>query len=181
MLAQWPVGKIPVLYDQRRKQTIPETTIIIEYLAQHYPGPLELVPKEPERAREVRLWDRFFDCYVQVPMAKVVVDRLRPAGQNDAFGVQEAITMLSTAYDTLERQLRPGAWVVGETLTMADCAAAPALFYAQIVLPFGAQHPAVSAYFERLYERPSFKRVLDEAKPYFRFFPLRDAMPQRFL
>jgi glutathione S-transferase len=181
LLAHWPVGKIPVLRDERRQRTIPETTIIIEYLAQHYPGPLALIPQDPELAREVRLWDRFFDCYVQVPMSKVVVDRLRPEGQNDAFGVREALALLGTAYDMLEQRLHSRGFMVGDTFTLADCAAAPALFYAHIVRPFAAQHEALSAYFERLYARASFKRVLAEARPYFSYFPLRDQMPARFL
>jgi glutathione S-transferase len=181
MLSFWPVGKIPVLRDERRKRTIPETSIIIEYLAQHYPGPVPLLPADPEIALEARLWDRFFDLYVSVPMQKIVADRLRPSGQKDSTGVSEAEDMLRRAYALAERRLESRVWAVGDAFGMADCAAAPALFYADIVLPFSATCPALAAYFGRLLDRGSFARALDEARPYFRLFPFYDDMPARFL
>jgi glutathione S-transferase len=181
LFAHWPVGKIPVLYDHARKRTIPETSIIIEYLATHYPGAVALLPSDPELAREARLWDRFFDCYVQVPMQKVVGDRLRPPGAEDPHGVSEAIGTLQTAYTMLERQLQGGAWAIGEQFSIADCSAAPALFYAQTVLPLGDEHRHIADYFERLCARPSFARVIDGARPYFANFPLRDRLAARFL
>jgi glutathione S-transferase len=181
LFAHWPVGKIPVLHDRARGQTVPETSIIIEYLARHYPGPVPLLPADPELALQARLWDRFFDLYVQVPMQKIVVDRLRPAGQADAHGVAEAEATLRIAYGMLERQLQAGPWAIGSAFSIADCAAAPALFYAQIALPFEPGQRALAAYFERLYARPAFARVLREARPYFGNFPLRERMPARFL
>jgi glutathione S-transferase len=176
----WPVGKIPVLRDDARDRTIPETSIIIEYLDTHYPGPVRLIPDDAEAALDVRLWDRFFDLYIQVPMQKIVLDRIWPEKDKDPRGIAEARAMLGTAYALLETHLAGKAWATGESFTLADCAAAPALFYAGIVEPFGAR-PNLAAYFERLVERPSFKRVLDEARPYFAMFPYRDDVPSRFL
>lgn len=181
MLAYWPVGKIPVLRDQLRQQTTPETSIIIEYLDQHYPGPAALLPKDADQVREVRLWDRFFDLYINTPMAKIVTDRLRAVGQNDGVGVQDARQTLERAYELLERQLVGHSWAVGDSFSMADCAAAPALFYADIVAPFSGVYPNTSAYFERLVARPAFVRTLNEARPYFNLFPLREQIPGRFL
>jgi glutathione S-transferase len=180
MLTFWPVGKIPVLRDEVRKQTIPETSIILEYLTQHYPGPTPLLPNNPEHALEARLWDRFFDLYVSVPMQKIVTDRLRPPGQSDAMGVAEANATLRRAYDLVERQMQSRTWAIGDAFCMADCAAAPALFYAEIVLPFSSTHPNIAAYFNRLVARASFRRTLEEARPYFHLFPLHDDIPARF-
>jgi glutathione S-transferase len=180
MLSFWPMGKIPVLRDERRQRTIPETSIIIEYLAQHYPGRTALVPADPELALEARLWDRFFDHYVSAPMQKLVGDRLRPSGSEDPAGVEQAKATLRRAYDLAERQLTSRTWAIGDGFSMADCAAAPALFYADIVLPFSQAHPRLAAYFERLVGRASFARVIEEARPYFDLFPLRDQMPARF-
>jgi glutathione S-transferase len=181
MLSFWPVGKIPVLRDSGRRQTVPETSIIIEYVARHYPGRIPLLPAEPEAALQARLWDRFFDLYVGTPMGKIVTDRLRPEAQHDLLGVEDAKEMLERAYALAEQQLRGRNWALGDAFSIADCAAAPALFYADIVLPFSQTHPNLSAYFERLLERPSFVRTLDEARPYFHMFPLREAIPARFL
>jgi glutathione S-transferase len=181
MLAYWPVGKIPVLRDHRRGQTVPETSVIIEYLALHHPGPVPLLPVDPDQALQVRLWDRFFDLYVSAPMQKIVVDRLRPAGAGDALGVAEAEATLDRAYALLETHLQPGTWAAGGGFTLADCAAAPALFYADIVRPFGDGHPGLTAYHERLLARPSVARTIDEARPYFPMFPLRDRIPARFM
>jgi glutathione S-transferase len=181
MMAYWPVGKFPVLRDEVRGQTVPETTIIIEYLADHHPGPVALVPADREQAREARLWDRVFDSYVMAPMSKIVTDRLRPPGQADSAGVAEARRTLDTAYALCERHLAGRTWAAGDVFTLADCAAAPALFYADIVHPFAAGHPSLAAYFERLLARPSFARVLVEARPYFGNFPYRERMPARFL
>lgn len=180
-LSIWPVGKIPVLRDDSRDRTLPETTIIIEYLDQHYPGAQPLLPVDDAKRLDARLWDRFFDLYVQVPMQKVVTDRLRPAEEHDQPGVADAKATLETAYNMIEQQMAEGTWAIGETFSIADCAAAPALFYAGIVLPLQESHPNVAAYFDRLLERPSFKRVLAEAQPYFNMFPLRDDIPARFL
>lgn len=175
----WPVGKIPVLRDAARNRVVPETSIIIEYVAQHFPSAARLLPEDRALLLDVRLWDRFFDCYVQVPMQRIVADRIRPAGTQDAHGVAEARTNLHAAYDMLEPHLAARRWATGDLFTMADCAAAPALFYASILEPFGDARPHLSAYFERLLERPSVRRTLVEAKPYFHMFPFNELMPQR--
>lgn len=167
----WPLVKFPVLRDEARGRTVAESSIIIEYLALHYPGRVALVPADPDRALQVRMQDRFFDLYVHQPMQKIVLDRIRPAGQGDAFGVGQARAQMLTACDMLEQQLKSRTWAMGEDFTMADCAAAPALFYANEVMPFGTSHPTVAAYFSRLMARPSFARVVGEAKPYFASFP----------
>jgi len=177
----WPLGKFPVLRDETLSRTIPETTIIIEYLDQHYPGAHPLLPELEAERLDARLWDRFFDLYVQVPMQKIVADRLRSDGERDPCGVADAKAALMTAYDMIDRHMASRTWAIGKSFSIADCAAAPALFYAGIVAPFSDTHPNVVAYFERLLERPSFKRVLAEARPYFQFFPFKDAMPARFL
>jgi glutathione S-transferase len=178
--ALWPMGKIPVLRDERLGRTIPETSIIIEYLDTHYPGPRRLLPNDATLRLEARLWDRLFDCYVQVPMQKIVADRMRPASERDPRGVAEARATLRTAYALIEGRASGRTWAVGETFSLADCAAAPALFYAGIISPF-SDFPSVAAYFDRLAARPSFARALAEARPYFDLFPFRDDIPARFL
>lgn len=167
----WPIAKIPVLRDEAKDRTIPETSIIIEYLAQHYPGKTSLFPADPDLCREMRLRDRFFDLYVNVPMQKVVTDKLRPEGKNDPYGVEEGKALLRTAYGMIHQDIAGNTWAIGDTFTMADCAAAPALFYADKVVPFGEEHGNVAAYLKRLMERPSFARVLKEAQPYFAMMP----------
>lgn len=167
----WPIGKFPVLRDEARGRTVPESSIIIEYLAQHYPGKVELLPADPDLARQTRLRDRFYDLYVSEPMQKIVTDNLRPPGKNDPFGVEAARTLLRTAYDMINEDLAAGPWAMGEHFGMADCSAAPALFYANLVAPIGEAHPRVAAYLTRLKERPSFARVIREAEPFMKFFP----------
>ena len=178
---RWPVGKIPVLHDSAAGRTVPETTIILEYLQAHYPGPVQLLPGNPERQLEVRLWDRFYDLYVSVPMQKIVTDRIRPADANDPHGVAEAKATLDQAYRMIEDHMRGKEWATGDDFTMADCAALPALFFASIVHPFADEQRQLSGYLERLLLRPSVKRVIAEARPYFSMFPYRDAMPSRVL
>ncbi len=167
----WPIGKFPVLRDEAADRTIPESSIIIEYLAQHYPGKVPLVPADPDLARQTRMQDRFFDLYVNVPMQKVVTDRLRPAGENDPHGVAQARTLLETACGMIDRDMATKTWAMGDTFTMADCAAAPALYYANLVMPLGAKHRHAAAYLDRLVKRPSFVRVDREAQPYRALFP----------
>jgi glutathione S-transferase len=168
----WPIGKMPVLRDEARDWTLPETSIIIEYLAQYYPGKVELVPADNDLARQVRFRDRFFDLYVNVPMQKIVTDRLRPAGKNDAFGVEEARGLLKTALGMINDELEKKTWAMGDRFTMADCAAAPALAYADMVMPFAQTHKHAARYLDRLMSRPSFARVLKEAEPHRKLFPL---------
>ncbi len=167
----WPIGKIPVLRDESNDRTIPESTIIIEYLAQHYPGKSQLVPADADLARQTRLSDRFYDLYVDAPMQKIVTDKLRPAGKSDAHGVEEAKSLLRTALGMIEQDMATKTWAVGDAFGMADCAAAPALFYANMVAPFRDTHKHAAAYLDRLMERPSFARVLKEAQPYFALMP----------
>jgi glutathione S-transferase len=167
----WPLAKMPVLSDAARGRTVAEATIVIEYLELHYPGRVSLVPEDPEQALEVRFLDRLFDLYVNEPVGKIVTDRLRPAGQNDALGVEQARERLTAAYGIIEEKLGSRTWAAGDAFTLADCAAAPALFYAEKVQPFGAQHAKLAAYSKRLMGRPSYARALAEAEPYFKLFP----------
>lgn len=166
-----PAGKMPVLRDEALDQTVPESAIVIEYLNAYYPGPVELIPADIDLARQTRLADRFYDFYVQHPMQKIVGDRLRPEGKTDPFGVEEARAQLRSAYAIIEQDMQSRTWAMGEAFTMADCAAAPALFYANKVEPFGNKYPAVRRYHDRLLQRPSVARVIEEAQPYFKLFP----------
>jgi glutathione S-transferase len=161
----WPLGKIPVPRDADR--IIPETSIIIEYLAQHYAGRTRLFPADPDLRRQMRLRDRFYDLYVNVPMQKIVTDRMRPEGKNDPYGVEEARDVLKTALGMIDQDMAQNRWAMGDQFTMADCAAAPALFYTDMVAPFQATHRNAAAYLDRLKQRPSYARVLEEAEPYF--------------
>jgi glutathione S-transferase len=170
-LKVWPIGKFPVLRDEARGRTIPESSIIIEYLALHHPGATELVPADAERAHETRMRDRFFDLYVNAPMQKVVTDRLRPAGKNDPHGVEEAKRLLQTTLGMIDAEMAARRWAVGDRFTMADCAAAPALFYADMVVPLAATYKNAASYLARLKERSSYARALEEAQPYFKMIP----------
>jgi glutathione S-transferase len=181
LVAAWPVGKFPVIKDVTRNVIVPETTIIIEYLDQFRPGAIRFIPEDADAARDVRLWDRFFDLYVSTPMQKIVGNKLRPADMTDDYGVIEARNNLDTAYEMLEKQLVSGQWAAGADFSLADCSAAPALFYAECVHPFTPTYPAMAAYFDRLMTRPSVTKVIEEARPYFQYFPFADAIPARFL
>jgi glutathione S-transferase len=169
----WPMGEFPVLRDEKNAQLIPQSSIIIEYLHLHHPGAVALIPADPDKALEARKWDRFFDGYVHEPMQKIVGNVIRPPGKNDFFGAEEAHDTLRTAYELLENHLKGKTWVAGDTFTIADCAACPALFYADKVEALGDTHPHLANYLGRLKERPSFARVLEEAKPYFHMFPYK--------
>ena len=167
----WPMGKFPVLVDEDKGETIPESTVIIEYLDSRSDSGSDLVPADTELARRTRMLDRFIDLYVHLPMQKIVGDRLRPEGAHDPHGVAEARATLRTALDVLERDLATRAWANGASFSLADCSAAPALFYANKVMPLLPDHPVVAAYLDRLMQRPSYARVLMEAQPYFHLFP----------
>jgi glutathione S-transferase len=171
LLKLWPIGKFPVLRDDARDQTIPESSIIIEYLDRHYPGRTQFIPKDPDLAWQTRLRDRFFDLYVHLPMQKIIGDRLRPDADKDPHGVEEARAQLRTSYRMIEAQIADGAWAMGEAFSLADCAALPPLFYGNMVEPFGDTCKNVTAYFERLKARASVSRVLREAEPYFKMVP----------
>jgi glutathione S-transferase len=156
----WGIGKFPVLQDDARNEIVPESSIIIEYLDRHYGG-----------RTQTRLRDRFYDLYVHLPMQKIMGDRLRAEGRQDPHGVEEARAQLRTSYAMIEQQMAHGGWAMGEDFSLADCAAAPSLFYGNMVVPFGAGHKNLTAYFERLKARPAFVRVLKEAEPYFQMVP----------
>jgi glutathione S-transferase len=166
-----PLGKFPVLRDRFRGNTVYESSIIVDYLDEHYPGVTELVPADREQARRTRFWDRFFDLYVHEPMQKIVLNRLRPERQRDAHGVELARAALEKAYCLLDAKLGERTWAVGQRFTIADCAAAPALYYANRVAPLGDRHAPADAYLARLLARPSSARVIAEAQPYFAMFP----------
>jgi glutathione S-transferase len=180
-VALWPTAKIPLLQDEERARIIPETTIIIEYLDRHYPGGHPLLPMNEDARLEARLWDRLFDFYVMTPMQQIVANRRRPDDERDARGAAEAESTLTLAYDMIERHMAERPWAAGAAFSIADCAAAPALFYATIIVPLPQSHVHLAAYFERLMRRPSVARTIAEARPYFHFFPFKDSMPARFL
>jgi glutathione S-transferase len=167
--ALWPLKRFPVLVDAGR--TILETSTIIEHLQLHYPGPVRLIP-EADAGIEVRMLDRVFDNYVMTPMQKVVLDQLRPAAARDAHGVAEARAALQRSYAWLEARLQRQGWITGTAFTMADCAAAPALLYADWVEEIPAAHAGLRAYRGRLLAHPSVARAVDEARPYRSYFPL---------
>ncbi|MFN8164405.1 MAG: glutathione S-transferase family protein [Solirubrobacterales bacterium] len=168
----WPLGSIPVLVDSAGP-TLPESTAIIEYLDRHGSAP-PLIPAEPDAAIRARLWDRLMDGHVMTPMQKIVADALRPEGSEDPYGVEEARAQLDAAYALLDDRLAgESRWLAGPGFTLADCAAAPALYYARVVHRWDeAELGALTRYFEALTERPSVARVIDEAREFRPVFPL---------
>jgi glutathione S-transferase len=178
--AVWPMKKMPVLRDEMRGCTVAEATIVIEYLDTHYPGGTRFLPADADRAWQTRMWDRVFDHYIHYPMQQIVGDRLRPAGKSDAYGVDEAKARIRSAYALVEQHLDGKTWMMGGDFTLADCAAAPALFYANVVLPIDGAHNNLRAYLDRLFGRASYARVLREAAPYFSMFPMerKPRLPQ---
>lgn len=169
--ALWPIAKMPALEDTEHDRVVAETSIVIDYLDRHHRGAVRFVPENPDRAREARFWDRIHDLYLQGPMQKIVLDRLRPEGKRDPAGVGEARALLATALAMVERQATGRHWTIGDEFTLADCAAAPALFYADKVMPIAADYPNAAGLLDRLKARPSFARTLAEAEPYLRLFP----------
>ncbi|MFB0875894.1 MULTISPECIES: glutathione S-transferase family protein [unclassified Sphingobium] len=172
--ALWPIGKIPVLRDPARDAIVAEASIIIEYLALHDPGTFRPIPADPDAALEVRLMDRLFDNYVMSPMQALVGDRLRPEPQRDSTAREQARALLGKAYALIEERMGGRTWAAGESFTLADCAAAPSLFYADRIVPMRGAHPALAAYLDRLEARPSVARVLAEKQPYWSMFPFAD-------
>jgi glutathione S-transferase len=167
--AVWPLAKFPVLRDAARGETVPESSVIIDYLAQHYPSARGLVPADPDAARKVGLTDRLIDSYIHLPFQQIVGERLRPEGGKDPFGVEENRGKVRAGYDLIQPMIQ-GPWAMGEAFTIADCAALPALFYADYALKLDAW-PTLRAYLDRLKARPSVARVLTEAEPFFQYFP----------
>lgn len=168
--ALWPLKRFPLLLDGGRP--IAEATIIIEHLGLHHPGPVRLIPDDPAAALEVRFMDRFFDNYIHTPVQAIVSDAMRDGGERDAKSVANARATLETAYGWLEQRMTNRDWVVGDGFSLADCAAAPALFYADWTHSIGEGFPKVRAYRDRLNARPSFARAIDEARLYRFLFPL---------
>lgn len=177
--ALWPTAKIPLLQDGDR--IVPETSIMIEYLDRTYPGKIALLPSVPDAQMECRLWDRLYDLYVMDPMQRFIAQLLRPAAERDARTMDDMREKLSAVYEMIEVKMGGRTWAAGEDFTMADCAAAPALFYAAIVQPFATDHRRLAAYFERLMARPSVRRAISEARSFFQYFPLQNAIPARFV
>lgn len=170
LAALWPVGRFPVLVDDG--QIIAESSIIIEYLGLHHPGPVKLVPDNPEAALEVRFMDRFFDNHVMTAMQGPVFEAIRAEPTRKDEAMEKAQKALDSAYAWLEERLAGRTWAAGGDFTMADCAAAPSLFYADWVHQIGDQFPTVRAYRSRLLARPSVARAVDEGRPYRSYFPL---------
>ncbi|WP_292529198.1 glutathione S-transferase family protein [Methylocystis sp.] len=168
--ALWPIRRFPLLLDDDR--SIMEASVIVEYLDLHHPGRTTLMPRDALAAVDVRFMDRFFDNYIMTPMQRIVFDRLRPEGDRDSFGVAEARRALDTAYGWLNEKMKSGEWAAGEDFSLADCAAAPALFYADWAHPIDTALVNAKAYRRRLLARPSFARAVDEARPYRAYFPL---------
>lgn len=168
--ALWPLKRMPLLVDDGRP--VMEATIIVEHLALHHPGPVRLIPDDPRAALPVRMLDRFFDNYVMTPMQAIVFDAIRPAEHRDPYGLERAHALLDTAYAWLDAAVAEREWAAGDAFSLADCAAAPALFYADWTHPIGDAFANLRAYRGRLLARPSFKRAVDEARPYRHFFPL---------
>jgi glutathione S-transferase len=164
-----PLKRFPVLEDQGR--TILETSTIIEYLQTHHPGPVRMIA-DGDLGIEIRMFDRIFDNCVMTPVQKIVGNQLRPEAERDAYGVTEARSNLERIYAWLDKRLAGGSWAVGEAFSLADCAAAPSLFYADWTHQIPAVHSNLRRYRERLLRRPSVARAVDEARPYRSYFPL---------
>ena len=174
--AMWPPCKFPVIRDHERKRDVPETSVIIEYLDRHFPGGKPLIPADWDAALDVRLWDRFFDNYVQEPMQTIVNGHLTGLQCDQT----KERTKLKTAYKMIEKRMTSRIWMCGDDFSMADCAAAPALFYAVTYVPLLPAHSRLGGYFERLMAHPSVARVIDQARPWFRFYPGRAGLSRRF-
>jgi glutathione S-transferase len=164
-----PFGLFPLLLDDGRP--VFETTCIIEHLQAHHPGPNRWI-LDGELGRRVRFLDRFFDLYVMSQMSVAVFNALRPEDARDPYGVDKALERLRTAYDWLEANLDEGPWAVGDQFTLADCAAAPSLFYADWVEEIGDARPRLKGYRQRLLAQPAVARAVDEGRPYRAYFPL---------
>ena len=170
LTALWPIKRFPLLVDDGR--VVIEATCIIEHVDVHHRGTAPLLPTEPQAALDVRMLDRFFDHYVSTPQQKIVFDAIRTPDARDPAGVSDARAMLDTAYAWLETHLQGRTWAVGQRFSLADCAAAPFLFYADWTHPIDDAFVEVRAYRERLLARPSFARCVDEARPFRHYFPL---------
>jgi len=167
--ALWPVQRMPVLRDG--DSTVIESSIIIEYLGHRYPGPVQLIPSDANAALETRFIDRVCDNYVMTPMQKIVFDRIRAEDDRDAYGVEQARRLLDRAYAWLDGVLAGRTWAIGDAFTLADCAAAPSLFYADWVHPIADRFVTLRDFRARLLARPSLARAVEEARTYRVLFP----------
>ncbi len=167
---RWPLKKFPVLVDG--DITVLEASVIVEHLGLHYPGSIRLVPSDPKAALDVRMMDRVFDNYVMTPMQKIVLNQLRPEDKRDSHGVAEARALLESTYAWLDQTLSGRTWAAGDDFTLADCAAAPSLLYADWAHAIDTKHRNLRAFRARLLARPSVVRAVDEARPYRAYFPL---------
>ncbi|MGG5821784.1 glutathione S-transferase family protein [Falsiroseomonas sp. HW251] len=168
--ALWPFGRFPVLVDEGK--VVAESSVIIEHLDLHHPGPVRLVPADPVAALEVRFLDRFFDNHVQTPMQAPVFETRRGDAARVEMVWAESRAALDRAYAWLEGRMAGREWACGDGFTMADCAAAPALFYADWIQPIADAFPNVRAYRARLLARPAMAQLIEEARPFRPLFPL---------
>jgi glutathione S-transferase len=166
----WPLAKFPVLRDEAKGRTVPESSIIISYLARTQASARFLIPADPDRAMQAELLDRLFDSTIHHHMQNVVAERMRPEGSHDPFGAEKSRAAIRAGYDLVAPMIE-GPWAMGDAFTLADCAALPALFYANYATPLPS---ALNAYLDRLKARPSIARVLTEAGPFLQYFPLKD-------
>jgi glutathione S-transferase len=169
-LQRWPLAKFPLLMDGDRN--VVETSIIIEYLQLEHPGPIPLLPADPMAALDLRFLDRFFDLYVMDAMQFAVNSALKRIPMKSEEGLLIAKERLERAYAWLEGLLAGRTWAAGPDFTLADCAAAPSLFYADWTHRISEAFPVLRAYRARLLARPSFARAVDEARPFRPLFPL---------
>jgi glutathione S-transferase len=165
----WPLKKFPVLHDDGH--VVVESSVIIEYLAIRHQGPVRLIPADSPGALDVRMMDRFFDNYIMTPMQRIVADYIRANGDRDPLGIEEARSALDSAYGWLNGVMEKRVWAAGTEFSMADCAAAPSLFYSDWVHEIGEKFGNLRAYRKRLLERPSVARTVEEARPYRKLFP----------
>ena len=168
--ARWPIGKFPVLVDGDR--TVAETSIIIEYLGLHHPGPVRLIPPDAKAALDVRFLDRFFDIHIMDAAQHAVNGALTGDETKKAEGLATSVQKLDRSYPWIDAQLAGRTWAAGEDFTLADCAAAPSLFYADWIHPIPEQCATLRAYRARLLARPSFARAVDDARYFRHYFPL---------
>lgn len=168
----WPLAKFPVLRDDTRGKTVPESSIIIDYLVRTQPAAGSLMPNDPDLAMQTRLIDRLVDGYIHAPFQQIVAERMRPEGQHDPYGVDNARAQIRSGYSVVAPMIA-GPWAMGEAFTMADCAALPALFYADYAVSL-TDWPDLAGYLGRMKARPSVARVLAEAEPFFQYFPLKN-------
>jgi glutathione S-transferase len=164
-----PFGKIPTLVDSG--MVVNETSIQIEHLVLNYSQAAGLLPKDPKEALKVRALDRFFDLYLNAPLGKIVVDRISPPEKRNPDAVAQTMNDFRTAVGIVERDMASRTWAAGETFTMADCAAAPALFYVDRLVPYAQGYPNTARYLERLLARPSVARCIEGARPMLHMVP----------